>query len=354
MILKAKKNKINLDIILEEELLDLRICDLPIRIEGTWLEECIDELYKELENKGISFRPKCYLADEWLTPEGETCIGIPFYLAHPSLMKLEKKFMLEVEGGIKQWCMKLLRHEAGHAISHAYKLHKRKIWQRLFGPSDKEYKDTYKYRPYSKNYVQHLDGYYAQYHPDEDFVETFAVWLTPHLDWRMHYKGWGALKKIKYVDSLMDELSEKETMVKSSNKYWSLSTLRSTLKNHYKRKRHSWEEEFPDFHDDFLRKNFADQTKENKKSIKARDVIRKYRTSVLNSVSKYSGEKKYVINDFLKDIQKRSKELNLVSVQDDFVIAMNLSVYTSALIMNYLYTGSFRGDKKKKKGKIDA
>ena len=27
----------------------------------------------------------------------------------------------------------------------------------------------------------HLDPWYAQSHPDEDFAETFAVWLTPEV-----------------------------------------------------------------------------------------------------------------------------------------------------------------------------
>ena len=175
----GKKHTIDLETMPEEALLDTRICDLPIKIEGTWLSECIAQLFHEIEEKGIVFRPECYLADEWLTPEKETCIGIPFYLAHPALIRLEKKFMIDAEGETRPWCMKLLRHETGHAISYAYRFQKRKKWQKIFGPSTAEYGDTYKYRPYSKNYVRHLDGYYAQYHPDEDFSETFAVWLTP-------------------------------------------------------------------------------------------------------------------------------------------------------------------------------
>jgi len=89
---------VNLDKITDEELLKTRICDLPIAIEGTWLSECIDQLNDELKDKELDFTPLCYLADEWLTPERETCIGIPFYLAHPTLIRLEKKFMIDAEG----------------------------------------------------------------------------------------------------------------------------------------------------------------------------------------------------------------------------------------------------------------
>jgi hypothetical protein len=339
---------INLDKISEDELMNVRICDLPLKIEGTWLQECIQQLYGELQDKGIDFRPECYLADEWLTPEEETCIGIPFYLAHPTLIRLEKKFMIDAEGDTKQWCMKLLRHEAGHAIGYAYKFHKRKKWQKIFGPSSAEYADSYKYRPYSKNYVHHLDGYYAQYHPDEDFVETFAVWLTPDFDWKRRYKGWKALDKLNYVDKLMKEIQGKEPLVKSKNKYWRLSTLRISLKNYYRKKRHYWAEEFPDFHDPFLRKVFIDRSDENKNLLRASEVIRKYRRNIINGVSRSSGEKKYVINDLLKDIQKRSRELKLAAPEDENFVVMNLSTYVTSLIMNYLYTGRFRGEKGEK------
>ncbi len=343
-----QKKQIDLDNIPEEELLNTRICDLPLVIEGTWIAECIGQLHAELQGKGISFAPECYLADEWLTPKDETCIGIPFYLAHPNLIRLEKKFMIDAEGETKQWCMKLLRHEAGHAICYAHRFHKRKRWQSIFGPATVKYADTFKYRPYSKNYVQHLDGYYAQYHPDEDFVETFAIWLTPNLDWQAQYKGWKALAKLNYVDKLMTEIQGKEPLVKNKEKFWRVSTLRITLKNYYRKKRHFWAEEFPDFHDVFLQKNFVERSDEHKKLPRTTDMIRKHQRNIVNSISRYSGERKHVINDLLKDIQKRSQELKLAVAEDEALMALNLSAYITSLIMNYLYTGRFRGEKKRR------
>lgn len=334
---------VNLDTIREEELLQTRICDLPIQIQGTWLEECVSELYKELEDKGIGFKPECYLADEWLTPEHETCIGIPFYLAHPALIKLERKFMMEAEGDNKAWCMKLLRHEAGHAISYAYNLLKRKTWQRVFGPATLAYTDTYKYRAYSKSYVRHLDGFYAQYHPEEDFVETFAVWLTPHLDWKTVYKGWKAVGKLYYVDKLMSEIKGRVPPVKSSKKFWRTSTLRMTLQNHYKKKRYLSAEEFPDFHDKFLKKIFTDNPEKNSKSILAAKAIHQLKRYLLDIISRQSGEKKYVVHDVLKGMEKRCRDLKLVSTQDPSLVAVYVSSYITSLIMNYFYTGRFRG-----------
>lgn len=343
------RRTIDLEHISEEDLLAARICDLPLTIAGTWLAECVDELYRELEEKGVVFRPQCYLADEWLTPENETCIGIPFFLAHPALTRLEKKIMLEAEGDTREWCMKLLRHEAGHALCYAYRFHKRPKWQKIFGPSTLEYAQTYKFRPYSKNYVRHLDGYYAQYHPDEDFVETFAVWLTPNSNWAVQYQGWGALEKLQYVDRLACEIKGKTPLVKSSRKLWRLSTLHSTLQGYYKKKRRFWAEDFPDFHDVFLKKTFAQRAQEHKSLMPAAVLIQKYRRIILNAVTKYSGERKYVISDLFKDIRKRSQELDLIVVDDETATALSLSTYVTSLIMNYIYTGRFRGEKHKRK-----
>lgn len=336
---------IDLSKISEEALLSLKISDLPLKIDGTWLEACVSQLYQELEGKGLKFRPSCYLADEWLTPDNEPVIGIAFFLAHPVLMKLEKKMMLEVEGGTKNWCMKLLRHEAGHAINYAYKLYKRRRWQKTFGPISKEYTNTYRSRPYSKSFVRHLEDYYAQYHPDEDFAETFAVWLAPHSNWQHHYKGWKALLKLKYVDSLANEIKNKEPLIKKGERYWNIATCRITLRNYYKKKRQFWAEYFPDFHDSNLKRIFQEASLENTNASSASEVIKKYRRNILNSVSNWTGEKKYIIDDLLQTITERCKDLKLVTLDSEAATTLKISTYVTALIMNYIYTGRFRKEK---------
>jgi len=341
------KRSINLSRLSEEELLRLRVCELPLNLEGTWLEECVKELYQELEDKGFHFKPPCYLADEWLTPDKEPVVGVPFFLAHPALIRLEKKMVLDAEGSTRSWCMKLLRHEAGHALNYAYKLYRRKKWQKIFGQFSKEYDETYRFRPYSRNFVRHLEDYYAQYHPDEDFAETFAVWLTPNLKWRAQYKGWKAIEKLNYVDELMSEIKDKEPLVKKGKKYWEASRMRITLKNFYKKKRHSYMEDFPDFHDSNLRKIFVfiepperSYSKKNKE-ILAANTIRRYKKDILNNVAKWTGEKKYVINDLLDTIIQRCKALGLLSGESESLAVLRISTYITALVMNYLYTGGF-------------
>jgi len=348
MSIKESKT-LDLSKLSDDELLNLRICDLPIQISGTWLEECIQQLYKELEEKGIVFRPECYLADEWLTPENETVIGIPFYLADPSLMRLEQKMMLEVEGGSKDWCMKLLRHETGHAISYAYRLNKRKKWQSIFGSSKTDYPETYRFRPYSKSFVRHLEDFYAQYHPDEDFVETFAVWLTPNSHWQEKYQGWKAIRKLNYVDKVINELKEKNAPVKNAQKHWRLSILKRTLQNHYKKKRRFWEEDFPEFHDVSLRKIFIEKTNGNRRQPLASKVLSQYRRDIVGTVHTWTRERKYVISDVLKRVNKRCRTLKLVVPDSEPLAVMRTSSYITTLIMNYAYTGKFKGEKIKRK-----
>ncbi|MFO7870338.1 MAG: putative zinc-binding metallopeptidase, partial [Kiritimatiellia bacterium] len=239
----------NLSKLTDEELLAMRFKDLSVRIEGTWLEERVFALYRELSASGINFKPRCYLADEWLCPDCEPVIGIAFFLAHPRLKRLERKMMLEVEGGDKTSCMQLLRHETGHALNYAYFLHRRKKWKQLFGEFHSEYPERYRYRPYSKRFVRHLDEWYAQYHPDEDFAETFAVWLDPESDWRRKYTGWKAMDKLLYVEALMKDIGGKAPRKPTGRKYWDIYGMKGTLRTYYKRKTAFYAEYYPDFHD---------------------------------------------------------------------------------------------------------
>jgi hypothetical protein len=332
----------------EEALLNLRLCDLPVTLAGTWLEECINELYQELAGKNLVFRPKCYLADEWLSPKDEPVIGIPFFLAHPALLKLERKMMLEAEGEGKAACLKLLRHETGHAICHAYRLQQRRRWKDVFGSPSQEYADTYRFRPYSKNFVHHLDGFYAQVHPDEDFVETFAVWLTPGLDWKTRYRGWKALEKLEYLDRLMASIRGRPPKVATGTQHWNIRRLKMTLRTYYKKKRHYLAEDFPDFHDDNLRRIFTAAAGKDKDALWAGQLIRKYRKNIIDEIALWSGEKKYIIHNLLKTVTNRCQELKLAVRDPEPVALCRLTAYLTTLVMNYVYTGWYRGDKQQR------
>lgn len=337
-----------LDCLDDEQLLKLRLCDLPIKIENTWLEECINKLYCELHAKNISFKPQCYLADEWLTPDREPVIGIPFYLAHPALMRLEKKMMLEVEGGTKASCMRLLRHETGHAINYAYNIYRKRVWQKQFGLMSEEYSDTYRFQPYSKKYVHHLEDYYAQCHPDEDFAETFAVWLDPDSHWEEAYKGWQALKKLYCIDTLMKSISNSNLAIRPGTRHWEVRKMKSTLASFYKRKRKYHENDFPTYFDEHLlhlfdlRENTRYAQEKRQKNIPfAHAFIRKKKGAITKAISYYTKEKKYYIDDIIRKLTERARTLDLVVEENEEEIVIKLASYITMLIMNNLYTGKF-------------
>jgi hypothetical protein len=256
----------------DDKLLEVRMCDLHVSIEGTDLEQRIAQLNAELEARGLVFKPHYYLSDEWFTPDGVPGIAIPFYLAHARLAKLEQNEMLEVEGDDAEACLRILRHEAGHAIDNAYQLRRRPVRRRLFGNPAIEYPEYYTPKPYSKSFVQHLDHWYAQSHPDEDFAETFAVWLDPRGMWATRYAGWPAQRKLEYMDKLMRELARKRPVVTSRRKVDPLSRLKKTLREHYRQKREHYGLDHPDFYESDLRNLFSDAPQYAKNASAARFV----------------------------------------------------------------------------------
>lgn len=323
----------------DEELLQMRICDLQLRIPGTELEPRIQKFYSELETKGISIKPLCYLGSEWFCPEGSAAIAIPFYLAHPRLKKLEEKMMLEVEGGTESWCMRLLRHEMGHVLNHTYLLEKDRHWQKTFGPPSLEYSESFRARPYSKRFVRHLEGWYAQSHPEEDFAETLAIWLTPGLDWKHQYRGWKALSKLEYVDVLMGKLAGKPPLVFSRAKMSEAARLRSRLEAYYKRRRRAYAQDFPDFFDADLKKLFTDAAAAPDGE-RAATFLRRSMRPILNAVSTWTGEPKFTVKRLLRALTNRCAELDLRLRSD--AAGVEIAAYLATLASHYRLTGKFK------------
>lgn len=323
----------------DDELLQMRICDLKLKIPGTELESRIQNFHSELAAKGVSFKPICYLGDEWFCPEGAATIAIPFYLAHPRLKKLEERMMMEVEGGTEAWCMRLLRHEMGHVLNHIYLIDKDRRWQKIFGPPSLEYSESFRARPYSKRFVRHLEGWYAQSHPEEDFAETVAIWLTPDLDWKQQYRDWTALNKLEYVDGLMRKLAGQPPMVLSKAKMSEASRLRSRLDAYYKRRRRLYAQDFPDFFDSDLRKLFADASTAPNND-RAAVFLRRSRKMILNAVSAWTGEPKFTLNRLLRALTDRCAELDLRLRTDS--AGVEITAYLATLASHYRWTGKFK------------
>ena len=329
----------------DEELLERRISTLGLKLEGTALEPLIKQLYDELSAKGLVFHPPCYVGDEWFVPIGIPAIFVPFFLVHDRLRALERAMMLEVEGETREWFMKLMRHEAAHAYSYAYQLQRKKKWQQTFGQtSDEGTPNLYRPRPFSRSYVLHLDDWYAQSHPDEDFAETFAIWLTPELDWRKQYAGWKvALQKLEYVDELMHSLAGQPPVHAPKFRVAECDCLNVKLKTYYARKRKLFADTYPDFYDADLRQLFAATPGPGR--IKASSYLRRTRRRLLNSVCKWTNEKKYRVNKLLARLIERCDQLELHVLNDDPRQDFRVTAYITTLVMNYLFTGKFKRTK---------
>jgi len=325
----------------DHDLLEVRMCDLGVRIEGTPLERRIGRIHEELRARGIRFRPHFWLSEEWFSPDGVPGIAIPFYLAHPRLMRLEKKQVLEVEGGTEEWCMRILRHESGHAIDTAYQLHRRRSWRETFGRYSQAYPEYYDPKPYSKRYVLHLDQWYAQSHPAEDFAETFAVWLKPRSGWRSHYRGWPALKKLEYVDRVMTGLRNKRPKVVTRRHVAALRTLRKTLGEHYAEKRARYGLDYPDFHDRDLRRLFSDAP-EHAESPPAATFLRRVGPELRRMVAHWTGEYQYTINEVLEAMISRCRDLDLHLDRPQEQARHDALVMLTVQTMNYLHGGHHR------------
>ena len=326
----------------DDKLLELRISDLNLPIEGSVLEPRIAQLRAELTARGLTqFDPHFWFSAEWFSPDGVPGVAIPFYLAHPRLEKLERTQMLEVEGGTHEWCMKILRHEAGHAIDNAYRLRTRLRRQRVFGPSYMQYPAYYTPKPYSKSYVLHLDSWYAQSHPDEDFAETFAVWLTPDADWRTRYADWPALKKLQYMDTLMSELAGKPMLVRIRRKVEAIQSLKKTLRAHYERKRRHYGVVHPHFYDRDLRRLFSDKP-EYARHMKAARFIARIRRNARRMVAEWTGEYQYTIDQVIEDMIKRANELNLRLKEPEEQATLDFIILLTVQTMNYLHSGRHR------------
>ena len=325
----------------DAELLERRISNLGLRLEGTALEPLIRQLSEELAAHRLVFHPTCHIGDEWFVPVGIPAIFVPFFLVHDRLRALERTMMLEVEGGTKEWFMKLIRHEAAHAFSYAYQLPRKKRWQQTFGRTSRdETPDIYHPRPFSRSYVVHLDDWYAQSHPDEDFAETFAVWLTPGLDWRKRYAGWNALQKLEYVDELMGTLIDRPPTHAPEYRATDYDCLNVKLKTYYARKRKLYEDTYPDFYDADLRELFGAAA-----GIKASSYLRMRRRRLMNSVCQWTNEKKFRVHKLLARLIDRCDELDLHVLNDDPQQDFRVTSFITTLVMNYLFTGKFKRTK---------
>jgi hypothetical protein len=325
----------------DHKLLDVRLCDLPLSLERSAVMPHIQRLSRELARRGLVFRPHFWLSDEWYSPDGVPGVAVPFYLAHARLAELERSQMREVEGGTPAWCMRILRHETGHAIENAYRLRLRRRRQQLFGKSSQPYPQHYTPKPYSKRYVLHLEEYYAQSHPDEDFAETFAVWLTPNSRWRRRYTGWPALRKLEYVDALMRELDGRSPPVRARRVIDPLHTIRKTLREHYREKRSRYGFDESREYDAALRLVFSTR-KVFASFPSAAGFLRGARSQLRRKVAELTSEHLYTIDLVLDDMIERAAELKLRLTRSPEQTMMDFGIVLTNQLLRFVRSGRHR------------
>lgn len=298
---------INLNNLTDNELLRIRVCDLPISFEDSDYSHLLDKLYLELDKKKILFRPKVWLSDDWFCPDGVTGFAIPFFLMHPRLIELERSMMGNVEGEGHDWFMKLLRHECGHAIDNAYFLRECEQRSEIFGDYNVEYPESYIPKKYSKKYVIHLEDGYAQAHPEEDWAETFALWLTPRSSWKRKYQSWPAIQKLEYVDRTMKKLKNQSSNVICYQKVDDIETLDISLRTYYNRKKERFKLNLSETH---LNKFLIDK-RNSHDGEKLYSEIQKNRRSLKQHLSRSLLKKSYEAENVLKDLEQLAKKKGL-------------------------------------------
>jgi hypothetical protein len=323
-----------------QELLTKPIKELGLKLEGSPIERLVHRLYRELELKGLTrFRPLVYLSDEWGCPSGEPVIGIPFYLADPKLARLEKE-MNDLED--RDEIMMYLRHEAGHAFNYAYLLYRTPEWRDLFGPFRRLYRDAYRPVPFSRRYVRHIAGWYAQKHPDEDFAETFAVWLTPRSQWRKRYKGWGALAKLRYVDRMARRFRGTEPLRKRGHADVTVEEMETTVEDFYKQAIEQREQSVELALDTDLVDIFKVSRRKKTGVRPAADLLRESRKVLVDKVTYWTGVQRPLVKRLIESIETRVGELDLrAAVKSEKEHLTEVTVYATALAMNYLARGKF-------------
>ena len=322
----------------DSELLQMRFCDLNLSISSSRIQPFVEQLYSELEEKNILFRPHLWVSEDWFAQDGIPGIAVPFFVVHDRLAKLENKLILEIEGYSPRDCMKLLRHEAGHAIDNAYRLRRSRQRQKLFGLSSTPYPESYSPRAYSRKFVVHLNSWYAQAHPDEDWAESFAVWLNPKSNWKSRYAKWPALKKLKMVDQLMSDIAGKNPPVTKKLEPGNIEKSRKRLKTYYDHKIENLGLDQPFYLDPLLAKLFSSEAKYKTKK-RAAQFIRQERKLICSMVARWTGQYRYTIDQMLSEVIVSCQEKKLRLTKSERETRLDLVGMLTAQTLNYINSG---------------
>jgi hypothetical protein len=317
------------------------IRDLGLTIAGTRLEAVLAQFDRELVQAGITkVRPRYYLSTEWGVPEATIAIAIPFYLVRPELTLIHAERACHVEGAGNKEILRYLRHEMGHVMNYAYRLHERRDWTERFGSMARPYEEEYRPRPFSREFVHHLPGWYAQKHPDEDWSETFAVWMTSDSDWRKEYAKWpGALRKLEYAARVLSEIRDREPVTTATDLDGDVASLSMSLAEFYQES--GMPSERPAGLDQMLTTLFLDGEPQ-KVSLAASDLLRRIERDLPGSVFHWTGHLPERTRWLLSQMAERADVLRLTfRVEREQELTIAVTSLVTALAMNWLHSGKY-------------
>jgi hypothetical protein len=331
----------------ESNLYGAPIRDLQLSIADTRLAPVIDEFRSELNSRGLTkIAPTFYLSTEWGVSFGTVAIGIPFYLARPELTELHGEEVGHIEGFNRADILRYLRHEMGHVLNYAYKLYDDESWVKLFGSITQPYREEYRPQPFSRRFVRHLPGWYAQKHPDEDWAETFAVWMTPLRDWRADYAQWpSALAKLELCDRLVATFAVREPLVISTEHEDDVAALDYSLQEFYRSLPTEPEPGAAGLDGD-LRAIFDDLIDYGEGAAQetrpAGELIRRLERQLMADVFRWTGHFPEKTRSLMRDLAKRADALRQVYPRAAEAQAIvGVTTLVTSLAMNFVVRGAY-------------
>ena len=258
-------------------------------------------------------------------------------LFRSKLQKIEKVVdALETDRQI----MMYMRHEAGHVFNYAYRLYTTPEWRTLFGPFFRSYRDDYKPVPFSKNFVRHIEGWYAQKHPDEDFAETFAVWLTPRSPWRRQYKGWPAMKKLRYVERMARSVAEVDPIVNTGEVDITPEDIGVTVEQFYQQASEERRARIDIALDAHLGQIFL--TRKRKESKPAADIVSRHTPELVEKITYWTGVRRPIVRGLIDSICRTCERMKLWGeVGEEARYLVEVTALATTLAMNFLTRGRF-------------
>lgn len=333
----------------ENRFLATPIRELGLTIADTPLNDVVVEFRRELERAGIRrLKPDFYLSTEWGVPFETISIGIPFYLARPELVDVHARHIGHLEGVGRPELLRYLRHEMGHVVNYAYRLYDQEDWIKLFGPMTQPYVEEYRPEAFSQRFVCHLPGWYAQKHPDEDWSETFAVWMTPGQDWRAAYVHWPeALAKLEYCERTMAILNDRDPLVTATEHDEDVSSLSASVEDYYRVQPAEEDDPLPPGLDGALRVIFEDfGLPEDLSTVAPRrpaaELISNLERDLVANVYRWTGHFPETTRRLVQHLAARAGALQQVYPADrEASVVVALTTLVTSLAMNHVVRGRY-------------